>query len=115
MPPLKDPSYHILGTKGTGSMKQHFFSFPSSQITVQANRGGLHHGNQYSPGHRGGTQPLHQGTLGWGWVGELATSCPPALTPACLPQRAPPLLARWVPFAAVAAANCVNIPMMRQQ
>uniref|UniRef100_A0A8C0DKY8 Sideroflexin 2 n=1 Tax=Balaenoptera musculus TaxID=9771 RepID=A0A8C0DKY8_BALMU len=32
-----------------------------------------------------------------------------------LPQRAPPLVGRWVPFAAVAAANCVNIPMMRQQ
>ncbi|KAJ7325149.1 hypothetical protein JRQ81_018169 [Phrynocephalus forsythii] len=30
-------------------------------------------------------------------------------------QRAPSLLARWVPFAAVAAANCVNIPLMRQQ
>ncbi|XP_064370237.1 sideroflexin-2 isoform X2 [Dromaius novaehollandiae] len=45
----------------------------------------------------------------------LAASCPPALTPASVLQRAPPLVARWVPFAAVAAANCVNIPMMRQQ
>ncbi|NXF00679.1 SFXN2 protein, partial [Smithornis capensis] len=50
-----------------------------------------------------------------GLGGQLGASCPPVLMPACLLQRAPPLLARWVPFAAVAAANCVNIPMMRQQ
>lgn len=30
-------------------------------------------------------------------------------------QTAPPLLARWVPFIAVAAANCVNIPLTRQR
>uniref|UniRef100_G3NFB7 Sidoreflexin n=1 Tax=Gasterosteus aculeatus aculeatus TaxID=481459 RepID=G3NFB7_GASAC len=33
----------------------------------------------------------------------------------CWMQKAPPLVARWVPFAAVASANCVNVPMMRQQ
>ena len=30
-------------------------------------------------------------------------------------QTAPPLLARWVPFIAVASANCVNIPLTRQR
>jgi hypothetical protein len=29
-------------------------------------------------------------------------------------QRAPPLVQRFVPFMAVAAANAVNIPMTRQ-
>lgn len=30
-------------------------------------------------------------------------------------RRAPPLIGRFVPFVAVAAANCVNIPLMRQK
>lgn len=30
-------------------------------------------------------------------------------------QRAPPIVRRWVPFVAVAAANCINIPVMRQR
>ena len=30
-------------------------------------------------------------------------------------QRAPPIVRRWVPFVAVAAANVINIPVMRQR
>lgn len=30
-------------------------------------------------------------------------------------QRVPPLMARLIPFAAVAAANCINIPLVRQR
>lgn len=29
-------------------------------------------------------------------------------------KYAPPLIGRFVPFAAVASANCINVPLMRQ-
>ncbi len=30
-------------------------------------------------------------------------------------QRAPPLVYRLVPFVAIATANCINVPFMRQR
>lgn len=30
-------------------------------------------------------------------------------------QKSPPLVGRFVPFAAIAVANCINIPLMRMK
>ncbi|XP_015144229.2 sideroflexin-2 isoform X1 [Gallus gallus] len=53
--------------------------------------------------------------IGVAYVTATTTALATAVGLNLYTKRAPPLLARWVPFAAVAAANCVNIPMMRQQ
>ncbi|XP_022080699.1 sideroflexin-2-like [Acanthaster planci] len=53
--------------------------------------------------------------IGLAYVTATSSALVTALSLNSLTKKSPPLIARYVPFAAVAAANCVNIPMMRQK
>lgn len=63
--------------------------------------------------NRSGSDPIPVSTLGVSYVGATTGAVVTALGLNKLAQRGPPLAGRLVPLAAVAAANCVNIPLMR--
>ncbi|XP_069756278.1 sideroflexin-2 isoform X4 [Narcine bancroftii] len=65
--------------------------------------------------NRNAASPISAKQLGVAYLTATSTALATAVGLNLYTKRAPPLLARWVPFVAVAAANCVNIPMMRQQ
>uniref|UniRef100_A0AC11D5S5 Sideroflexin 3 n=1 Tax=Ovis aries TaxID=9940 RepID=A0AC11D5S5_SHEEP len=53
--------------------------------------------------------------LGTAYVSATTGAVATALGLKSLTKHLPPLVGRFVPFAAVAAANCINIPLMRQR
>lgn len=63
--------------------------------------------------NRSGSSPIPTQTLLQSYVGATGGAVITALSLNQLAKRAPPLAGRLVPLAAVAAANCVNIPLMR--
>ncbi|XP_060097740.1 sideroflexin-2 [Heteronotia binoei] len=65
--------------------------------------------------NRNAASPISVKQIGVAYVTATSTALATAVGLNLYTKRAPTLVARWVPFAAVAAANCVNIPLMRQQ
>lgn len=63
--------------------------------------------------NRSGSSPIPTQTLIQSYVGATGGAVITALSLNRLAARGPPLAGRLVPLAAVAAANCVNIPLMR--
>jgi len=63
--------------------------------------------------NRSGDNPISVQRLGASYVAATTGALVTALGLNRLAPRFPPILGRYVPFAAVAAANCVNLPLMR--
>lgn len=65
--------------------------------------------------NRNAKSPLTEKQMAVAYVSASAAACFTAMgLKSYLAKRAGPMMQRYVPFAAVAAANCVNIPLMRQ-
>ncbi|KAL2746526.1 sideroflexin-2 [Vespula maculifrons] len=65
--------------------------------------------------NRNANSPVTTNQLGAAYVSATAAAMITAIgCKSFWEKRANPLMARYVPFAAVAAANCANIPLMRQ-
>ncbi|XP_040828391.1 sideroflexin-1 isoform X3 [Ochotona curzoniae] len=65
--------------------------------------------------NRSGDAPLTVKELGTAYVSATTGAVATALGLNALAKHVSPLIGRFVPFAAVAAANCINIPLMRQR
>ncbi|XP_008114253.2 sideroflexin-3 isoform X2 [Anolis carolinensis] len=65
--------------------------------------------------NRSGDAPITINQLGTAYISATTGAVVTALGLKSLTKHLPPIIGRYVPFAAVAAANCINIPLMRQR
>lgn len=63
--------------------------------------------------NRSGDKPISATRLGTSFAIATTSATATALFLNSLTRKMPPIAGRFVPFAAVAAANCVNLPFMR--